>query len=888
MGKKKIKANKSKGKEGGKRDALLSTPVKSSQEFEGLAGFEEISSCTILKLSKNGKVKREIWEGGKIKKNKKKKKVMTLASYLESEPVSHSVRENKRKRKKKKPDSGSQETGQSKSEDVAIAEYKENIEVSTETQNMSEAVVDEHFSEHKVCSQEGKMKKRKKQQTTGTQAAVTKKTRYDNTTYYRRDLVGKKKVDVSAWEALFVPHPVMEALAELGFSQPTEIQRLVLPAAIKGRMDIIGAAETGSGKTLAFGIPIIHGILHDKQFEAEHYLENVEDSGVENSDLDEEEEFHIDEENSLEEQSKIEEINDEESDEAIVSQENLEVNENCEDVIDSDTSEDGEKSHQNFEENLGCVKVINDIDFDFLEEEKDTRKGERCKKKLRALIITPTRELAIQINSHLAAVLVHTDIRATVVVGGVAPQKQERLLRRGPEIVVGTPGRLWELIQQGNEHLAQVADIQYLAIDETDRMLERGHFQELTQLLELIKSNKSALEKRQTFVMSATLSIVHPVPKRLITKKKVKEMTSELKISELAKMTGVKPNPKIVDVTQKFGTAESLTEARINCIKEEKDRYLYYILKCYPGRTLVFCNSIDCVRRLQNLFTVLQCKPQSLHASLHQKKRLKSLEQFSSNPQALLFATDVAARGLDIPNIQHVIHYQVPRTAEVYIHRSGRTARASQEGLSILLIESAEVSRYHQLCKTLNRATDLPQFPVDINVMSQVTKRLRLASSIEKMEHTLRKTNAEKDWLRRTAQEAELLIEEEDYDDDHEREKSMKAAREKRDLQNKRAMLMKMLAAPFITFDFSGKYPTHTGSLVLPLGADFDQSNDKGDKNDTSNKALHVMKKESKEYSELLKKVKFKTPVRRLNNKKFKGSQKRKLKQKKRNQKSTE
>ncbi|KAK8728678.1 hypothetical protein OTU49_009088 [Cherax quadricarinatus] len=300
-------------------------------------------------------------------------------------------------------------------------------------------------------------------------------------------------------------------------------------------------------------------------------------------------------------------------------------------------------------------------------------------------------------------------------------------------------------------------------------------------------------------------------------------MTSELKIDQLAKIIGVKPDPKVVDLTRKFGTAESLTEARITCNKEEKDLYLYYFLKCYPGRTLVFCNSIDCVRRLQNLFTLLQCHPQT------------------------------------------------------YIHRSGRTARAHQEGLSILLIEPEELKKYHQLCNTLNRATDLPPFPVDTSIMSQVKKRLNLARTIEKMEYTLRKAHAEEDWFRRAAEEAELLVEEDDHDDDIEREKSMKAARERRDLQNKRTILAKMLALPFIPLNFSGKYPTHTGALVLPHNHSI-KSSDTDGKDYSSSKALSMMKKESKEFSKLVKSIKLKPKVKRVNKKKFKGFEKRKEK----------
>lgn len=112
-------------------------------------------------------------------------------------------------------------------------------------------------------------------------------------------------------------------------------------------------------------------------------------------------------------------------------------------------------------------------------------------------------------------------------------------------------------------------------------------------------------------------------------------------------------------------TAETLTEARIICAFEEKDFYLYYFIHLHKGRTLIFCNSISCVRRLAQLLTLLQCRPLPFHSNMRQRQRLKNLDRFREDPCGLLLATDVAARGLDIPDVQHVVHYQVPHTSEV-------------------------------------------------------------------------------------------------------------------------------------------------------------------------------------------------------------------------------
>ena len=195
---------------------------------------------------------------------------------------------------------------------------------------------------------------------------------------------------------------------------------------------------------------------------------------------------------------------------------------------------------------------------------------------------------------------------------------------------------------------------------------------------------------------------------RLLTGKKgAKKFTSKEKLKQLMSLVGVKDRPKIVDLTRKVGTAETLTESKIDCSTSEKDFYLYYFLQQHPGRTIVFCNSIDCVRRLVNLFGLLCTDPLGLHAQMHQKQRLKNLERFTANNEGFLIATDVAARGLDIPNVEHVVHYQVPRTSESYVHRSGRTARAKKEGLSVMLI--GKVSHQHLFFKNwpLGRAVGL-------------------------------------------------------------------------------------------------------------------------------------------------------------------------------------
>lgn len=466
---------------------------------------------------------------------------------------------------------------------------------------------------------------------------------------------------LQAWNGFGIPEQIMRALAEKKFTEPTEIQRLTLPAAIHGRRDILGAAETGSGKTLAFGIPIVSGILNLKKSP-----ENVPFRKV---------------------SSKMKSSND--------------VEEKQPQIL-KDPKKKARKRHQR-DNWTPPPEECNLPSRDKTVSEGEESDDESELKPLYALILTPTRELAVQVTNHLLAITKYTDIRVTSVFGGLTAIKQERMLSKCPEIVVATPGRLWELLEDGNKHLNKLRDIKFLVVDETDRMFERGHFEELRKVLKILNDNETKCGQRQNFIFSATLTLTHENDNKKQGKKGNKHQkqpeTIEGKLQSFIQQFGI-TQPKIVDITPSQltgGVAHKLTECRITCEHKYKDLYLYYIIQRHHGRTIVFCNSIECVRRLSKLFTILECDPRPLHAKMEQRQRLKNLERFTENDSGLLIATDVAARGLDIPNVEHVVHYQVPRTKENYIHRSGRTARGNKEGISILLIEPAEIAKYERI-----------------------------------------------------------------------------------------------------------------------------------------------------------------------------------------------
>jgi len=261
------------------------------------------------------------------------------------------------------------------------------------------------------------------------------------------------------WESLNIRTEILNALKLKNFTNPTEIQAQSIPPAINSQRDILGAAETGSGKTLAFAIPILNGILEARS--------NVE---------------------------QISEFSDVDSD--------------SDSDLGSDNFSEPEVLEELDENGLGCVAVVN----------LPSDKVVNTSKKLWAVILAPTRELAMQIKKHIEDVAIYTGIKVAAIVGGLSIEKQERLLKRGPEIVVATPGRLWELAQKNESHLMQLNKVNYFVIDEADRMVGAKHFPELHLMLEKINVKRN--NKRQNFVFSATLTKGQTTTQRTKKKKK--------------------------------------------------------------------------------------------------------------------------------------------------------------------------------------------------------------------------------------------------------------------------------------------------------------------------------------------------------------------------------
>ncbi|GAB2282339.1 hypothetical protein Dimus_016885 [Dionaea muscipula] len=476
------------------------------------------------------------------------------------------------------------------------------------------------------------------------------------------------------------------------------------------------------------------------------------------------------------------------------------------------------------------------------EQEKATRLGDECATKriapqglLRALIITPTRELALQVKDHLKEAGKYTTVRVVSIVGGMSTQKQERLLRTRPEVIVGTPGRLWELMSGGEPHLVELHSLSFFVLDEADRMIENGHFRELQSIIDMIprttgpsesndqhRQNSAAFfdvkrKKRQTFVFSATIALSSDFRKKLKRGSlRPNHSTNDdlTSIETLSERAGMRSDAAIVDLTNSSIMAHKLEESFLECREEDKDAYMYYILSVHgQGRTLIFCTSIAAVRHVSSLLRILNVNVCNLHAQMQQRARLKAIDRFRENEHGILVATDVAARGLDIPGVRTVVHYQLPHSAEVYVHRSGRTARAFSDGCSVALISPNDKSKFASLCKSFTKDT-LNCFPVESAYMPDIIGRLSLARQIDKLIRHESQVKAKESWIKRSAESVELVLEDNDSEEEIVKKFKQKKASSIQ-LKKLEQELKLMLSHPLQPKTFSHRYLAGAG--VSPL-----------------------------------------------------------------------
>ncbi|RKP04033.1 hypothetical protein CXG81DRAFT_1161, partial [Caulochytrium protostelioides] len=388
------------------------------------------------------------------------------------------------------------------------------------------------------------------------------------------------------------------------------------------------------------------------------------------------------------------------------------------------------------------------------------------------VIIAPTRELVVQIVDVLKSMLPpHLSRRVVTLIGGMAPEKQRRQLENYPIVVAGVPGRMSEMNATIPEFTTFLQYSRFLALDEVDRVLEQGHFAEMEDLMTVIYKQRDADqpgEPRQTFVFSATLVSKEDFElRRNLTSKKGVRQKPQTQLKKLLKTLEFSDNnPLYFNMNHGKVMSDTISEFVIKCDSADKEAYLLYLLHKNKGRTLVFANSISMIRRLANVFgKAIGFSVGQLHADLEQKQRLKQVERFRNGARNLLFATDVAARGLDIEGIDYVIHYQLPRSAGTYVHRSGRTGRASKHGSSIALVGHDELVVYKQICHILDRPDGLEPLEVSQLAMKPFREMLRYAKKIEGAHHAFMSKKKDTDWMKRAAEAADIYVSDDDAGD---------------------------------------------------------------------------------------------------------------------------
>jgi ATP-dependent RNA helicase RhlE len=281
--------------------------------------------------------------------------------------------------------------------------------------------------------------------------------------------------------------------------------------------------------------------------------------------------------------------------------------------------------------------------------------------KFRCLVLEPTRELAAQVETAFRDYGRFTEIRQTVIHGGVGYGKQREDLKRGMDVVIATPGRLLDHLQQGTLHFR---DVNILVLDEVDRMLDMGFLPDVRRIVEKISQD------RQTLLFSATLP---PEIERLAA--------------------WVLRNPELVEIGVRRSPAETVTHAVYPVAAEQKFDLLIALLeRTHFDSVLIFCRTKVNADRVAHYLKHAQHSVAVLHSNRTQRERIEALEGFKSGKYEVMVATDIASRGLDIAGVSHVINYDVPEHPEDYVHRIGRTGRAQNVGDAFTLMNGEEVS----------------------------------------------------------------------------------------------------------------------------------------------------------------------------------------------------
>ncbi len=357
--------------------------------------------------------------------------------------------------------------------------------------------------------------------------------------------------------------PILKALHEQGYAQPTPIQEQAIPELLHNK-DLLGCAQTGTGKTAAFSVPLLQQLFKNRP---------------------------------------------------------------------------------------------------------PRQKGPRP---IRSLVVAPTRELALQINESISAYGRYTGLRNTAIYGGVKQGAQTNALRKGMDILVATPGRLLDLINQGFVHLDQ---IEYFVLDEADQMLDMGFIHDIRRIIKLLPT------RRQSLFFSATMS---------------KEI--------IALSKQILGDPVRITINPKQTTAERVEQTVYFVPKQNKRKLLVHLLKGKEVESaLVFSRTKFGADKLVGMLQKKEIHAAAIHGNKSQKARQQALGHFKNGKMNVLVATDIAARGIDVEELSHVINFDLPNVPETYVHRIGRTGRANAGGHAVSFCAPEEKSYLRDIQKLIQQ-----------------------------------------------------------------------------------------------------------------------------------------------------------------------------------------
>ena len=307
-----------------------------------------------------------------------------------------------------------------------------------------------------------------------------------------------------------------------------------------------------------------------------------------------------------------------------------------------------------------------------------------------ALILAPTRELAIQIGDSVSAYAKHLKIRHTVILGGVNQNPQVVALRKGVDVLVATPGRLLDLMEQGHVHLDDVA---HLVLDEADRMLDMGFIRDVRKIV------RAAPEDRQTLLFSATM------PKE---------------IARLAQ--DILYQPVRVDIAPKTVTADRIDQRVFHVAQSRKGALLTDLLSDPEfERVIVFTRTKHRANRVARQLEQAGIEAAAIHGNKSQAARQKALDGFKRDRVRVLVATDIAARGIDVDGVSHVINFELPNEPESYVHRIGRTARAGAAGMALSFCDPAERDHLRGIERLIKRPIEVLEHDIATLAANQDT-----------------------------------------------------------------------------------------------------------------------------------------------------------------------